>query len=151
MIPDGRMVLALIGRTPNKDYCIYQLLKKSLQDMLAEEDIYSFDLPLYHPNTSELYAIIEYEASFHIDRLETFHINWDMRDEDEIIKSGESSGKFIVKIVRAAMESLLASHFENTCMDKIFERYVMQATEQLSRTKIDGFNIVVSLTRKYNN
>lgn len=154
MVPNGRMVLTLMGRTPGKDYHVHHLLAKSLQDMLAEgllhqEDINSFNLPLYHPSTSELEAIIESESSFRIDRLETFDINWDMRDEDEIIKSGESTGKFIAKIARAALEPLLTSHFGDNCMDKIFERYAMHATEQLSTTKIDdGFNIVVSLTRK---
>lgn len=154
MVPNGRMVLTLMGSTPGKDYHVHHLLAKSLQDMLAEgllhqEDINSFNLPLYHPSTSELEAIIESESSFRIDKLETFDINWDMRDEDEIIKSGESTGKFIAKIARAVLEPLLTSHFGDNCMDKIFERYAMHATEQLSTTKIDdGFNIVVSLTRK---
>ena len=36
MIPDGRMVLTLIGKNPVEDYCVYDLLAKSLQDMLVE-------------------------------------------------------------------------------------------------------------------
>nr|XP_017222934.1 PREDICTED: benzoate carboxyl methyltransferase-like [Daucus carota subsp. sativus] len=156
MIPDGRMVLTLIGKNPVEDYCVYDLLAKSLQDMLVEgllleDDINSFNLPLYHPCTNELEALIKSESSFSIDRLETFKMNLDMRTEDEIIKSGERSGKYIAKILRAVMEPVLASHFGNNCVDKLFERYAVHASEQLSRTKIESFNIVISLTRKCKN
>ncbi|KAL8145265.1 hypothetical protein AgCh_003455 [Apium graveolens] len=158
MIPNGRMVLTLIGRTTNRDYDTVNLdiLAKSLQDMLAEgllngKDINSFNLPMYYPSVSELEALVESESSFSLDRIETFEVNWDTRDKDEIIKSGESSGKFIAKIYRAALEPLLASHFGQTYMDKIFERYAVHTTHQLSKEKITSFNIVVSLTKKCNN
>ncbi|KAL8092362.1 benzoate carboxyl methyltransferase-like [Apium graveolens] len=158
IIPDGRMVLTLLGRgvsDPNSEECCYihELLAKSLQDLVAEgllgeEDINSFNLPFYTPFTDELKTIIESESSFGIDKVETFEVKWDMRDQDEIIKSKENSGKFIAKTTRAVMESLLAYHFGNTFMDKIFERFAKHATEHLSREKSIYFNILVSLTKK---
>ncbi|KAL8145264.1 hypothetical protein AgCh_003454 [Apium graveolens] len=158
MIPKGRMVLTLIGRTSNRNYnsVHHDILAKSLQDMLAEglleeKDINSFNIPLYYPSVSELEALVESESSFSLDRIETFEVNWDTRDKDEITKSGESSGQFIAKICRAFSEPLLASHFGNTYMDKIFERYAVHTTHQLSKEKITSFNIVVSLTKKCNN
>ncbi|KAK1386990.1 SABATH methyltransferase 22 [Heracleum sosnowskyi] len=158
IIPNGRMVLTLLGRSiadpTSKDCCyIYELLVKSFQDMLAEgllceEDINSFNLPIYTPCTNELKAIIEFESSFSLDRLETFETNWDMRDGNEILMSEDSSGKLMAKTVRAVMEPLLACHFGNSLMDKLFEKYAMHVTEHLSKEKANYFNIVISLTRK---
>lgn len=108
----------------------------------------SFNLPIYTPCTNELKAIIESENSFTIDKLETFEVNWDMRTENEILKSEESSGKFIANTIRAVMEPMLANHFGNTCMDKLFERYTMHVTDHLSREEPKYFNIVISLTKK---
>ncbi|KAL1818959.1 hypothetical protein ACET3Z_013828 [Daucus carota] len=159
IIPDGRMVLTLQGKRgsdpANKDCCyIYELLAKSLQVLvdegsLLEEDISSFNLPLYTPCPDEMKRIIESESSFCVDKLETFEVKWDMRDEDEIIKSEDSSGKFIAKTVRAVMEPLLASHFGKSFMDQIFERFDKHVTEHLFREeKGSYFNILVSLRRK---
>ncbi|XP_074381328.1 benzoate carboxyl methyltransferase-like [Apium graveolens] len=159
MVSKGRMVLTLIGRSTadpacNNDCChLYGLLAKSLHDMVAEgliheEDFNSFNLPIYTSCTDELKAIIESENSFTIDRLETFEVNCDTRDENEKIKSDESSGRFIANTIRAVMEPMLASHFGNTFMDKLFERYAMHVTEHLSREEPKYFNIVISLTKK---
>ncbi|KAK1386994.1 benzoate carboxyl methyltransferase-like [Heracleum sosnowskyi] len=158
MISNGRMVLTLIGRSTadpcNNDCChVYGLLAKSLHDMVAEgliheEDINSFNLPIYTPCTDELKAIIESENSFTIDKFETFEVNWDTRNESEILKSEDSSGKFIADTIRAIIEPLLASHFGNTFMDKLFERYAMHVTEHLSKEEPNYFNIVISLTKK---
>ncbi|KAK1386991.1 Salicylic acid methyl transferase [Heracleum sosnowskyi] len=158
MIPDGRMVLTLIGRSiadpTSKDCChIYGLLAKSLHDLLdegllLEEDINSFNLPIYTPWTNELEEIIESESSFSLDRFETFEVNWDTRDDNEILKSEDSSGKFIAKTMRAVFEPLLTSHFGNAFMDKLFEKYAMHVNEHLLIEKTNYFNIVISLTRK---
>lgn len=106
---------------------------------------------MYYPSTDELKAVIESENSFTVDRIETFEVDWDMRGEDEIIKSGESSGKFIAKIFRAVSEPFLASYFGSTCIDTIFERFSVHATEQLSRERITSYNVVLSLSKKCNN
>ena len=120
-----------------------------LKGILHEEDITSFNLPLYTPCTDELEAIIESEGSFSLDRFETSEVNWDMREEDEIMKSGESSDKLIAKTMRAITESMLASHFGDTFIEEIFERYAMLVAEHLSMVKTAYlFNIVVSLIRK---
>lgn len=160
IIPNGRMVLTLPGRSSEdhtiKDCCfMFGLLAKSLLDMSAEgllnnKDITSFNLPFYTPSIDELDAIIESESSFSIDRVETSEVKWDMREEDEIMKSGDSSGKFIARTLRAITEPMLAGHFGSTYMDEIFERCAIRVTEHLSwpvKTQ-NLFNIVISLIRK---
>ncbi|KAK1373615.1 Salicylate/benzoate carboxyl methyltransferase [Heracleum sosnowskyi] len=132
IIPDGRMSL-------------HDLVTEGL---LREKDIFSLNLPFYTPCIDELKTIIESESSFCLDKLETFEVKWDMHDEDEIIKSKENSGNFIAKTTRVVMESLLASHFGSTFMDKIFERFAKHVTEHLSKGKSNYFSILVSLRRK---
>lgn len=103
--------------------------------LLNEEDINSFNLPVYSPCIVEMKAIIEYEGTFSLNKLETIEVNWDMRDENEKIKSEDSSGKIMGKTVRAVLEPLLATHFGYNCMDKLFERYAIHVTEHLSQKK----------------
>ncbi|KAL1803404.1 hypothetical protein ACET3Z_032051 [Daucus carota] len=158
MVCHGRMVLTLLGRSiedpTSKDCCyISGLVAKSLHDLLAEgllreEDINTFNLPIYTPCTSELKAIIKSEGSFSLNRLETFEVNWDMQDENEELKPEYSSGEFVAKTTRAALEPLLASHFGNILMDKLFVQYAKHVSDHLSKEKTNYFNIVVSLTRK---
>ncbi|KAL1823563.1 hypothetical protein ACET3Z_010341 [Daucus carota] len=150
VIPNGRMVLSLVGRSSAdhtmKDSCyMYGLLGKSLLDMSAEgilheEDITSFNLPYYATCTEELEAIIGSEGSFSLDRFETSEVNWDIREEDEIMESGESSGEFIAKTIRAITESMLASDFGDTFIDEIFESiyaYDENRSRQIEWSEVD--------------
>lgn len=83
-------------------------------------------------------TVIESESSFRLDKLETFEVDWDMRNECEILRSE----------VRAVMEPLFASHFGSTFIDKIFERFAVHLIEYISREKTKDFTITLSLTRK---
>ncbi|KAK1372856.1 Jasmonate O-methyltransferase [Heracleum sosnowskyi] len=160
IVSNGRLVLTLLGRSMadpiSKDSSFtFELLAKSLEDMLVEgllneEDINSFNLPVYKPSVDELSAIIESEGSFSLDKLETIEVNLEKRDENGMVSSEDSIGMIVVKTVRAGLEPLVASHFGPALMDKLFERYAIHLTEHLSKEKIYYFNIVVSLTRKWN-
>nr|XP_017225923.1 PREDICTED: benzoate carboxyl methyltransferase-like isoform X2 [Daucus carota subsp. sativus] len=112
VIPNGRMVLTIVGRSgtdpTSKECCgLWELLVMSLQDMVAEglldeKDIDTFNLPLYTPCVDEVLAIVELEGSFKIDRWETSQVNWDTQDENEAksVKSKGSSGKIVAMAVR---------------------------------------------------
>ncbi|KAL8099619.1 hypothetical protein AgCh_032037 [Apium graveolens] len=160
IVPNGRLVFTLLGRSMadpiSKDSSFtFELLAKSLEDMLVEgllteEDINSFNLPVYKPSIDELKAVIESEGSFLLDNLETIEVNFDTSNENALVNAEDSSGMIVVKTVRAGLEPLLAGHFGSTLMDKLFERYAIHITEHLCKEKVYYFNIVVSLTRKCN-
>ncbi|KAL1802456.1 hypothetical protein ACET3Z_031103 [Daucus carota] len=147
VIPNGRMVLTIVGRSgtdpTSKECCgLWELLVMSLQDMVAEglldeKDIDAFNLPLYTPCVDEVLAIVELEGSFKIDRWETSQVNWDTRDENEAksVKSKGSSGKIVAMAVRSVTEPMLISHFGEGCINKLFERYVVHADDHLSSVK----------------
>lgn len=71
---------------------------------------------------------------------------WDVRDENDIIRSEDDSGKFIAKTERAVMEPLFASHFGNTFIDQIFERFAVYVTANISKEKTNYFTVTLSLT-----
>lgn len=77
-------------------------------------------------------TVIESESSFRLDKLDTFEVDWDVRDENDTIRSDDESGKVIAKTERAVTEPLFASHFGNAFIDKIFERFAVHVTEHFS-------------------
>ncbi|KAL6346244.1 hypothetical protein AAG906_033040 [Vitis piasezkii] len=84
--PGGCMVITIIGRNmedPSSGDCsdLWELLAKSLLDMLAEADLNSFNLPIYHPSEGEVRTMVQEEGSFDLDKLETFEASWDPFDE----------------------------------------------------------------------
>ncbi|KAK6162740.1 hypothetical protein DH2020_002581 [Rehmannia glutinosa] len=132
----GRMVLAFIGRNvaqPSSEDG-FVILSQILSDMVAqglikEDDLYSFNVPLYHPCLQEVEAIICSEGSFNLDKLEVFQVPWDSND-------GYKSGKLVAGNVRAFMEPMLASHFGSSInVDDVFESYAKKMEEYLSKER----------------
>uniref|UniRef100_A0A5B7BF43 SAM dependent carboxyl methyltransferase n=1 Tax=Davidia involucrata TaxID=16924 RepID=A0A5B7BF43_DAVIN len=161
IIPAGRMVLTSLGRSiadpTSKDCrCLWELLAKSLLDMVAEglveaADIDSFNMPFYTPYKDEVKAMIQKEGSFNLDKLEFFEVNWDASDDDDdkhFVFDKYRSGKNVASSVRAATEPMLARHFGDTIIDKLFVRYADHVAAHLSLEKTKLFNMVISLTRK---
>lgn len=154
IVPGGRMVLTLLGRSivdfSSKDGCgRYQLLGESLAGMVkegivVEADLFSFNIPMYLPYKDEVEAIIQDEGSFNLDKLHTFRVNWDVGEND-----GEcSSPKTMADGIRAFMEPMLASHFGDSIIHDLFIRYADLLAEVPSMDDLNCFNIVVSLTKK---
>ncbi|XP_042477855.1 S-adenosyl-L-methionine:benzoic acid/salicylic acid carboxyl methyltransferase 3-like [Macadamia integrifolia] len=160
LIPQGRMVLTMIGRRSEdpfgKDCYFWELLSKSLNDLVSEglideRKVDSFNLPYYIPSRKELEAIVCAEGSFYLDQLEIFDVNWDASDDDDIKEfmfDRFMSGQKVAKCIRAATESLLACHFGYVVIDVLFNRYMEYVSDHLSKDEGKFFNLVVSLRGK---
>ncbi|XP_059651732.1 benzoate carboxyl methyltransferase-like [Cornus florida] len=161
IVPGGRMVLTFrcrsIADPTSKDCrCLWELLAESLLDMVAEglideAKVDSFNLPFHAPYKDEVKAIIHKEGSFTLDKLEVFEVDWDASDKDDdkhFVFDKYRSGKLVASCIRAAMEPILASHFGDTVIDKLFARFAHHVAENQSVDKLKCFNIVVSLTKK---
>ncbi|XP_047306545.1 probable jasmonic acid carboxyl methyltransferase 2 [Impatiens glandulifera] len=108
ILPMGRMVLTLVGREspdPSEDDgChVIELLAQSLLDVVSQglikqEDIDSFNLPVYHPCKDEVKEIIHNENSFHLEKLEVFECDWNPHDNDH--GDGDYNYKFDKKTKR---------------------------------------------------
>ncbi|KAK9079202.1 hypothetical protein SSX86_000872 [Deinandra increscens subsp. villosa] len=167
MVCGGHMFLTLPGRTkvdPASDddcWSLWDLLAKSLFEMLKEElvcesDINSFNLPCYHPCEDEVRNIIQDEGSFCLDNLTAYEVNWDPYDTNSTNTNGlkepsenhDATKKYTAKVVRAITEPLLTSHFGESIIDMLFEKYEGHVVEYLANKKATQFTIVISLTKK---
>ncbi|XP_022764608.1 benzoate carboxyl methyltransferase-like [Durio zibethinus] len=161
IISGGRMLLTLVGRTVadpiSKDCCyLWELLAKSLSDLVAEgqieeSDLNSFNMPYYNPYKEEVWDIIQKEGSFDLDKLEIFKVNWDHEDDDSnknFVFNKYRSGQNVANCIRAITEPMLTNHFGETVIDNLFTKYAEHVAEHLSKEKTKYVNVVISMIRK---
>ncbi|KAK6258312.1 hypothetical protein SCA6_012786 [Theobroma cacao] len=157
MIPGGRMVLTFNGRSnlyPSKQDDDWKLqLAKSLYDLVVkgivkEADADSFNIPMYAPYKGELCEIIQKEDSFDLDKLEVVQINWGPRDvltNEDFEFDKYQRGQKTANSVRAITEPMLASHFGEDILDKLFTGLAKYEAERLGYKLT---SIVVSMKKK---
>ncbi|KAG9444281.1 hypothetical protein H6P81_015621 [Aristolochia fimbriata] len=158
IVPGGRMVLTLLGRTTldasSKEACyIWKLLGQALHDLvlmglIEKEKLDGFNMPYYAPSGEELREAIEKEGSFDVNHLDTIQVSWDGSQEYGTPFDEVQSGLNTAKIMRAVAEPLLVSHFGVSSMDKVFERYAEIVAQHLSSYKTKHVNLLVTLTRR---
>ncbi|KAM7267230.1 hypothetical protein ACFE04_009396 [Oxalis oulophora] len=156
MMSGGRMILTLPGRIemdPTSKYCCYiwETLSKCLHELVdeglvKEDDIDSFNIPLYNPHEEEIRKIIDMEGSFIIGKLETLQMNprntfFDSDDENAIAKS-------FAKLGRALTEPLLASHFGDHIIDNLFSKFAKHMSKKSLLEDIKATPIMISLINK---
>ncbi|KAK8504738.1 hypothetical protein V6N12_046987 [Hibiscus sabdariffa] len=159
MVSGGRMLLTMIGRsiadpTSKDNCCIWELLTKSLIDLVAKglvhkSDVDSFCIPLYYPCKEEVKETIEMEGSFVLNEIDSFEVNWDFEDNDcnkYVIFEKSRSGQNVANCIRAIMEPMLASHFGETIIDDLFTRYAQHVGEHLLHEKTKYVNIILVMT-----
>ncbi|KAJ0989061.1 hypothetical protein J5N97_007417 [Dioscorea zingiberensis] len=137
IVHGGRMVLTLVTRKSEdpSNACLYlhwELLARALMGMASQglvemEKIDSFNLPYYTPTSEEVENAIKKEGSFAINSIQIFDAGWgearDICDHKIKVEEKVSTAQIIAKIMRAALESLLVSHFGVEIIDELFERY----------------------------
>ncbi|KAK1433302.1 hypothetical protein QVD17_10212 [Tagetes erecta] len=159
MVRGGRMVLTILGRQSDdpcsKECCyVWDLLAKSLNDMVAEgrieeEKLDSFNIPQYTPNSKEVITEVEKEGSFAINCLEVSEVNWDACTKDNLnLSEKDDQGYNMGKCMRAVAEPLVLSHFGESIIEEVFERYTNNIKICMSKEKTKLVNVTVSMTRK---
>ncbi|EYU40286.1 hypothetical protein MIMGU_mgv1a009362mg [Erythranthe guttata] len=160
----GRMVLGFIGRsvadpTSKDELKTITLLSETLSDMVAEglvkeEDLHSFNIPIYAPSIQEISTAIESEGSFNLDKMEVVLVPLDANEDDNnydnmVSNKNNTSGKFVANYVRAFAEPMLVAHFGSSInVDVVFDVYAKKTDEHLSVERSSYFTPVISLTRK---
>ncbi|KAK1431556.1 hypothetical protein QVD17_08016 [Tagetes erecta] len=163
VVRGGSMVLTLIGRSEvdptTEDSCaLLELLGQSLVEMLTEglvreQDMNSFNVPVYFPCIDEVKNIVAYDGSFSLKNFNAFNVNWDPDDMDytnmnDCYESSLIHGKNISKVIRAVFEPLLSSHFGGCIIDMLFEKFGQHVAEYLTKKKTKYFFITLLLTKK---
>ncbi|XP_047306551.1 probable methyltransferase TCM_000331 [Impatiens glandulifera] len=164
ILPKGRMVLTFIGRRiydPSETdiWCLYELLAQSLLDAVSEgfikqEDVDSFNLPVYHPYKDEVKEIILKEESFDLEKLQVFECNCDPGPDDKDYDYNDKldekeSGKYLTNCIRSIMEPMLVSHFGELVLDYVFERYKERVANNLDKMKDTNYiDLIICLRKK---
>ncbi|KAM7266848.1 hypothetical protein ACFE04_009014 [Oxalis oulophora] len=160
MMSRGRMILtSLPGRIemdPTSKYCCYtwETLSKCLNELVdeglvKEDDIDSFNLPLYTPHEEEVRKIIDVEGSFTIGKLETLQMNHsDPRDGSYFGSDENAIGKKFAKLRRALTEPLLASHFGDHIIDNLFSKFAKHMSKKSLLEDIKVSPVMISLIKK---
>ncbi|KAI3880709.1 hypothetical protein MKX03_008120 [Papaver bracteatum] len=161
LVDGGRMILTLVGRSssdPTSKYCcsFWELLALSAHDMVLQgaiekEKFDIFNIPNYFPSSEEVKSIILCEGSFTINQLETFHVNWDGTDPkgnaNSVTGNKLESSHYAANILRAVSEPLLANHFGEEVMDKVYGRFRERIAEYATNGKTEFTNLVISMTK----
>ncbi|KAI3726516.1 hypothetical protein L1987_66314 [Smallanthus sonchifolius] len=160
MVSGGRMVLTILGRQSDdpcsKECCyVWDLLAASLNEMVVEglieeEKMDSFNIPQYTPSPKEVSNEVEKEGLFMIDCLEVSEVNWDASTDDNVnlSETDEQEGYNMGKCMRAVAEPLVLSHFGESIIEEVFERYTNNIKVSMSKEKTKLVNVNVSMTRK---
>uniref|UniRef100_A0A1J3HUL4 Salicylate/benzoate carboxyl methyltransferase n=1 Tax=Noccaea caerulescens TaxID=107243 RepID=A0A1J3HUL4_NOCCA len=164
IMPNGRMILAFIGRNASDPLfrdCFNpcQLLSDSLLDLVSEglvkeSEVDAFNMPFYDPNEGEVKEVVEREGSFEINMIETLEFVNHFPTSENVVDESSDQFKHWQKIangVRCITESILVPHFGEAIMDRLFHRYAVHAAKHFTvsiRPPTTSVNLVVSLTRK---
>lgn len=128
-----------------------------MQGIIKEEELDWFNIPQYTPCPSEIEMEIIKEGSFKMNRIQVSRVNWNACDEwnpkeweyseqERVII--DDGGYSVAKCMRAVAEPLLISHFGESIIEPVFERYQQILTDRMSNEKTHFFNVTVSMTRK---
>ncbi|AES80745.2 SAM-dependent carboxyl methyltransferase [Medicago truncatula] len=151
---DGMMALTFVGRETtitSSQGAIVMVLNEMVQEGLVEEaKLDLFNLPVYHPTIEEVKQVIEAEASFTLQTLNTFKIGCDANLQDDIVDYVEDSkmrGEFIAKYHRAVYEPLLIAGFGENIMDELFSRFAKLIAQLIEIETLEFTNIVLFMTK----
>ncbi|CAL5047058.1 unnamed protein product [Urochloa decumbens] len=155
----GQIILTFIGRKYEDVFSgesnhLYGLLAQSLQYLVDEglvkkEKLDSFYLPIYSPSVGEVVAIVEQSGLFNMNHVKLFETNWDPYDDSEsdVVHDSIRSGVNVSKCIRAVMEPLVASHFGETILDRLFKEYARRVAKHLEKEKMKHAVIVLSMKK----
>ncbi|PIN16622.1 Salicylate carboxymethyltransferase [Handroanthus impetiginosus] len=151
LISGGRMVLILLGRSgpdhvDRGNSFFWEILYQSLAILVAqgeveEEKLDSYDVHFYAPSKKELEEEIRKEGSFKVELVETFEMDKDAGNYP-------SYGMAVAKTVRSIQESMLAHHFGEAILDKLFHHYATLVDRELAKCDIKSITTVLVLAKR---
>ncbi|KAL1567908.1 gibberellin A4 carboxyl methyltransferase [Salvia divinorum] len=149
LIRGGRMLLVLLGRTASDHaHCansfLWELLYQSLAHLVAqgeveEEKLERYDVHFYAPLKEELEDEVRKEGSFRTEMVEMF--------EMERADVSGSYGTAVAKAVRCIQESMLAHHFGEGILDKLFHHYAALIDQESVKRDVRSTTALLLLTK----
>ncbi|CAM8944735.1 unnamed protein product [Rhodiola kirilowii] len=84
------------------------------EGLILEEDVISFNLPIYYPSVEELEGIIQQNGSFSIEKMEVLELNMD---------PDSNTPEMVASLFKAVFGSVIGENFGYDIMDDMFRRY----------------------------
>ncbi|KAH1206419.1 Salicylate carboxymethyltransferase [Glycine max] len=161
LVKGGRMVLTFLGRRSDDPSSkdggyVWELMATALNDMvlqgiIKEEQLDTFNIPLYTPSPSEVKLEVLKEGSFASNRLEVSEVNWNAFDdwnalefESERSDTLSDGGYNVAQCMRAVAEPMLVSHFGEAIIEEVFSRYQQILTDRMSKEQTKCINVTVA-------
>ncbi|XP_062109828.1 loganic acid O-methyltransferase-like [Humulus lupulus] len=113
-------------------YVLFHLLGSSLMDLakeglISEDQVDSFNIPVYAVSPNEMTELIEGNECFSIERMELTK----PKSSNDYGQGFQVTGQALSMHLRAGMEILVAKHFGTAIIDELFDR-VYKKIEELS-------------------
>uniref|UniRef100_A0A0E0BHE6 Uncharacterized protein n=1 Tax=Oryza glumipatula TaxID=40148 RepID=A0A0E0BHE6_9ORYZ len=145
IVPGGRMVLTVAGRKSKDVFnaggttTLFELLSQGLHTLVAEgrvakEKLDSFNIPFYCPSADELKQLVQQCELLDISDIQLLEIDGNAMDDSEQaedISATHTAGKSMSASLRAAMESLISSHFGEGILEELFTVFARKFTSYI--------------------
>lgn len=148
VVPCGSAVLILHGRkSPDpstKECCAtWDLIAEAIAALVSEgimeaEQLDSFNVPYYTPSPKEVQDVVEREGSFAIEHIDSFAVH---------VEGNLSIGEKLGRRIRVFTESIVAHHFGEKTMEKIYDKLTQLLVENLSIQAEPAVTVVVVLNK----
>ena len=117
-----------------------------MQGTIEEEKVEAFNIPVYHPSSTEVVEGVEREGSFVINAVDVSQVDCDGQENGATVIAKRSEAPS--RLLRSIVESILASQFGTAVIDEIFERYTRVFGDHMSRQRTALTNVTISVTKK---
>lgn len=154
VVSGGKMVLLLLGRSgpyhvDRNSYIYWEMLYQSLatlvsQGEIEEEKLECYEVNFYAPSKEELEEEVRKEGSFKVEMIDKFEQGIDIGSDGD---KYSSYGQAVAKTVRSIQESMIAHHFGEGVLDKLFHQYARLADQEMAKQGLASTHIVLVLTR----
>jgi hypothetical protein len=138
-------VLTLVGRRSKDVFDAgrttigFELLSQVLRTLVAEgrvekEKLDSFNIPIYCPSVDELKQLVWQNNLLDISDIQLLEMDGNPMDDLEPIEgtaATQATGQSMSATLRAAIESLIASHFGDSILDELFTVFARNFTSYI--------------------
>ncbi|KAJ4710101.1 S-adenosylmethionine-dependent methyltransferase, partial [Melia azedarach] len=114
--------------------CLMDMVKLG---MITEEEVDSFNLPLYGPSPAEMKELIECHGSFSIEKIQSSKFSSINEDQNNI--------PLWMAHIRAVMEGGFARQFGSQIVDEMFRRFTEKIIEHSDELEISSENSILLL------
>ncbi|XP_022775870.1 farnesoic acid carboxyl-O-methyltransferase-like [Durio zibethinus] len=141
-IPNG-MPYSQLAASLMYDFMSYSFMDMANEGLISEDQVDSFNLPIYTPSPEEMAALVEKNGHFSVESLE-------LTNPASSVDGPVDINAWVTH-VRAAMEGMFTKHFSSDTIDEMFDRLTKKLSkfsDQVESGYKERTQLLVVLIRK---